>query len=321
MSGIPTYTVVVPCYNGARFLAATLESVRAQTFTDWRLVVVDDGSTDRSQSIVEDHAARDARVVLERQSRGGVSAARNRGAALAQSEWIAFLDADDLWQPQFLAHMHAFLRAEPKRAIGFARVCFIDQDNKKTGEHSRSTLTGLTAADFLASNPTITSSNIVIRRSDFTLLGGFKPGMNYAEDQLFLLRAALKSLRIEGLDEELVCYRTNAYGLSSNLEAMRSGWETMAACAQSEFPTQVATLVSAARARNLLYLARRALRLRRPPGEICDFLQAAVASYPAALWQWPWPTLPLLAAAVFELARAIVSNQPIRLQKLDLGKV
>jgi len=319
MTGKATFTVVVPCFNGSQFIVATLESVRAQTLADWHLVVVDDGSTDETRTIVEDLAARDPRIVLELQLRGGVSSARNRGAALAQGEWIAFLDADDVWHPEFLERLSVFLSAKQACTIGFARVGFIDQDGKPTGEHSRSKLTELSASDFLTGNPTITSSNIVIRRTAFEKVGGFSPGMNHVEDQLFLLRAALMGMCIEGLDEELVFYRTNANGLSSNLEAMRHGWEVMASRAEFEFPTEIAALVPSARARNLLYLARRALRLRRPPGETFDFLMATVASYPAALWRWPWPTLPLLAASVFGLACSAATGRPIRSSKPDLS--
>jgi len=295
--------VVIPCYNGARFLAATIESVRRQTFPDWRLVVVDDGSTDGSPAIVEGFAAADARISLLRQQRGGVSRARNLGAAATKTDFIAFLDADDLWESEFLSWMVEAMDADPARDIGFARVRFIDQHGAPTGEQARNKLGGLTVADLLASNPTITSSNLVVRRSAFERTRGFEPGLSHAEDQLFLLRALLLGCRIEGSDAQLVCYRTNTVGLSSDLLAMRRGWETLATRIGDEFPGEIATYLAPARARNLLYLGRRALRLRDSPGRSLRFVASALGVYPAALWRWPWPTLPLLAVALLDAIR------------------
>lgn len=297
----PAVTVVIPCFNAAEFIAATLASVRAQTLTRWQVVVVDDGSTDGSAEIVEAIARRDPRITLIRQSRAGVSVARNLGASLAEAGLIAFLDADDLWDAAYLSEMLDFMSGPGAPNLGYARVRFVDRSGRRTGQRSRAKLAGLTIEDMLAGNPTMTTSNLVIRRSLLDRLGGFEPGLDFAEDQLLLVRAFLSGARISGLDRELVSYRTVGGGLSSKLEAMRLGWERLVERIQTEFPGRIPKDVEeAARARNRIYLARRALRLADSNGTAWQLLAPALAAYPAALHRWPWPVLPITALALLD---------------------
>ena len=101
----------MPLYNKARSVAATIESVRAQSFADFELIVVNDGSTDESrQRVIE---FEDERIRLIDQRNGGVSAARNAGIALAAAPYVAFLDADDTWHPEYLERLHALTRVFP----------------------------------------------------------------------------------------------------------------------------------------------------------------------------------------------------------------
>lgn len=104
MRDVPKVSIVVPNYNGEAWLRETIESVRAQTFPDWEMIVVDDGSTDASAAVVCEHGARDPRVRLLALDRnyGRPSIPRNFGVEAARGDYIAFLDADDLWHPQKL---------------------------------------------------------------------------------------------------------------------------------------------------------------------------------------------------------------------------
>ena len=103
-------SVVIPCYNGAALVGRCLDSVLAQTLQPAEIIVVDDGSTDASADIVAGHAPR---VRYVRQANAGPAAARNRGLAMAQGEYLALLDADDYWMPTFLERTHGFLAANP----------------------------------------------------------------------------------------------------------------------------------------------------------------------------------------------------------------
>ena len=111
----PSISVIIPLYNKEREIAGTLRSVLAQTLQPAEIVVVDDGSTDRSAEVVETVAAGEGggAIRLVRQSNAGVSVARNRGAAEAQGEYVAFLDADDEWESGFLAEIAALIREFP----------------------------------------------------------------------------------------------------------------------------------------------------------------------------------------------------------------
>ena len=123
---IPVFSVVVPVHNAAATLAATLESVRGQTETDFELVAIDDGSTDASLSILLDFAARDARIRIVSRSNKGVAATRNLGVELGTGSLIAFLDADDIWNPNKLARHRQFHAESPDAAASYARIAFID---------------------------------------------------------------------------------------------------------------------------------------------------------------------------------------------------
>lgn len=107
----------MPCFNCAERVAQSIESVLAQTFTDFELLVVDNASTDASRAVIASHLDRRVRLLTEQNK--GVSHARNRGLAEASGEYIAFLDADDTWEPTFLKTMYQSLEHDPGTAIAY----------------------------------------------------------------------------------------------------------------------------------------------------------------------------------------------------------
>lgn len=119
----PPVSVIIPLYNKARTVAATLASIAAQTWPDFEAIVVDDGSTDQSPALVE--AFPDPRFRLLRQANAGPGAARNRGLAEARGQWAAFLDADDEWLPDYLERAMAITRANP--GLGALTFAWFDQ--------------------------------------------------------------------------------------------------------------------------------------------------------------------------------------------------
>ncbi len=117
---MPKVSVVIPTYNRGHTVCEAIESVLAQTFGDFEVIVVDDGSADDSAEKIA--AIRDSRVRYIRQSNAGVSAARNRGVAEARGEIISFLDSDDLWKPEKLTHEVRFLEEHPEVPAVFGDI-------------------------------------------------------------------------------------------------------------------------------------------------------------------------------------------------------
>lgn len=124
-------SIIVPAYNAARFVAATLSSIRAQTVGDFEVIVVDDGSTDDTVQVVAPFLA-DSRFRLIRQANGGLVAARNAGAAHAKGEFVAFLDADDVWRPWLLERAMEAMR-DPRVGLYHADALSFDADGVEGG--------------------------------------------------------------------------------------------------------------------------------------------------------------------------------------------
>ncbi len=114
---IPAVSIIMPCHNAGTYLPASIGSVLAQTFKDWELIAVDDGSTDTTLGWLQ--AQTDQRIHVHSQTNKGVSAARNAGLANARSRYVAFLDADDTWAPHFLEKMLAALQARPEAVLAY----------------------------------------------------------------------------------------------------------------------------------------------------------------------------------------------------------
>ncbi len=107
---MPTFSIISSVYDHEAYVRQAVESVLAQTFTDWELILINDGSTDKSPALIDALANRDGRIKPVHQANSGVAEARNRGIAMARGEWIAYLDSDDLWFPHTLQTYAAYLR-------------------------------------------------------------------------------------------------------------------------------------------------------------------------------------------------------------------
>ncbi|WP_414620607.1 glycosyltransferase family 2 protein [Calothrix sp. CCY 0018] len=272
------FTVVMPAYNAAAYLSQTIESVLSQTFTNFELIIIDDGSTDDTAAIADKYNKIDERVKVLVQCNQGVSATRNQGINLSQSKYIAFIDADDKWFPKNLKFHLEHLEKNPDLGVSYAKVEFLNPDGSHTGKIARGRLTKLQPQHFLYENPTMTVSNIVVRRQVFEDIGCFDCTMSYSEDMDFLFRVVCSHWKIEGIEQVLIGYRTTQGGLSSQLYKMEEGWETLMDKARANAPELVDQHYCRARSNHLRYLARRAFRLRLSPKVGVDFLNRALNS-------------------------------------------
>lgn len=120
-------SIITPLYNGERFVGQTIESVIAQTYTQWEMIIVNDGSSDSSEAIARKYAAADSRITVVSQPNGGSASARNNGISLARGRYIALLDADDLWEPCFL-RSQLDLMTSHKATLVYASHSRIDEE-------------------------------------------------------------------------------------------------------------------------------------------------------------------------------------------------
>jgi len=274
----PIFTIVMPAYNAAAYLSKTIESVLGQTFTDFELIIIDDGSTDNTAVIAYKYQKLDNRIKLLFQPNQGVSATRNKGINHSNSKYIAFIDADDQWFPDNLKVHFEHLEKNPDLGVSYAKVEFLHPDGNHTGKIARGRLSKLQPQHFLYENPTMTVSNIVVRQQVFEEIGYFDCTMSYSEDMDFLFRVACSHWQIEGLDKVLLGYRTTQGGLSSQLYKMEEGWETLISKARAIAPELIERHYFRARSNHLRYLARRAFRLNLSPQVGVDFLNRALNS-------------------------------------------
>jgi glycosyltransferase involved in cell wall biosynthesis len=125
------FSVIIPCFNAEQHIAETLESVLAQKYADFEILIVDDGSTDKSLRMIEKYGGRDSRIRVIRKGRrsGGPAAPRNEGIRESRGDYVAFLDADDIWGPDKLLNDAQFLRACPAEIL-FSGAYYFGKDTK-----------------------------------------------------------------------------------------------------------------------------------------------------------------------------------------------
>lgn len=185
-------SVIIPAYNAEGTISEAIESCLAQTFPPLEVIIVDDGSTDRTCGLAEEYSRRD--IHLLKQANGGVSRARNAGASRANGDWFLFLDADDMLVPGALADLAKTVCSHPEAAVTYGMVI----ERRKPPAHPR--LNGfafaagvppLPAVRNFWRNAIITPGSALIRGSDFNAVGGFFPGYEPLEDRDIFIKLGL----------------------------------------------------------------------------------------------------------------------------------
>ncbi|MCP1199067.1 glycosyltransferase family A protein [Notoacmeibacter sp. MSK16QG-6] len=296
---MPMFSVIIPCFNAEETLPQALSALSKQSFEDFEIIIVDDGSTDSSSQIAHAFAATDERAKVVELTNGGPSRARNIGALVhATGDYLAFLDADDVWAPQKLARMAAVFCTPNSPEALYARIGFFRKQLKAVRTQSTVREGVLSARDLLRENAVCTMSNIVVRRSAFLESSGFNNALRYGEDVEWLIRLIGTGARVEGIDELLVFYRTSDAGLSANLRAMHTGWRRTLNLVKRIDPTLRPSEIAAAEAIHLRYLARRALRIQSEPLTALGFVFSALARSPLGFFSDPKRGVLTAAAAL-----------------------
>ena len=267
---MPKVSVIVPAYNVARFIEGAIDSVLAQSYTDFELLIVNDGSTDDTVERCARHP--DPRIRIVDQKNRGLAGARNSGIREARGDYLAFLDADDLWRSDKLERHVAHLDRRPDVGVSFSVSQFMAEDGEVLSMYQSPKLDGIDAGDILCRNPVGNGSAPVIRREAFDAIRSvdgrygtpepvfFDPDFRQSEDiECWVRIAATTRWRFAGLAEPLTLYRLNAGGLSASVDRQLESWESFITKAAAYAPDLVRRFGSRARAYQYRYLARRAV--------------------------------------------------------------
>ncbi|MGL5081746.1 MAG: glycosyltransferase family 2 protein [Microcoleaceae cyanobacterium] len=202
---MPCISVIIPSYNCDRYIGQAIESILAQTNTDYEIIVIDDGSQDSTQHVLYQYREKIHSVYQKNQ---GVSIARNHGIQLARGEFVAFLDADDLFLPDKLANQLAVFTVNPNLGIvhsGWQRMSGDGEILMDVKPWER--VPKLDLESWLRWKPLGTMGTLMFRRSWLQQVGGFEPGLTHAEDVDLVLRLSLKGCQADWLRQSTVCYR------------------------------------------------------------------------------------------------------------------
>jgi glycosyltransferase involved in cell wall biosynthesis len=219
----PAVSIIMPAYNVEPFVGGAIESVRSQTFSDFELVVVDDGSTDGTAAAVERHAQEDGRIRLLRQANRGLSAARNVALQHSRGAHFAILDSDDAWTPSFLGAQIDILERRPDVDIVTTNAWFVGgsssgrtagpQPDPRPDPDLRNLLHDETSVFVMC----------VFRRRVYEAIGGFDEAFRSNEDYDFWIRAAIAGFRFARNDTPAAYYRRRRDSLSADELRMVNG--------------------------------------------------------------------------------------------------
>jgi teichuronic acid biosynthesis glycosyltransferase TuaG len=220
--GVPLVSIITPAYNAARFIVTTIESVRAQTYDNWEMIVVDDCSTDATCELVEQMAQQDKRIFLVKHNNNqGPAGARRTALARAEGRFVAFLDSDDLWLPSKLEKQLSFM-VEKDTVLSFSQYRRIADNRRKIGQVI-SVPSELNYHDLLKNTAIVTSTVMI----DRTKSGPLYMKDWYYDDYTLWLDVLRSGFTAHGLQEDLVRYRIVGKSVSRNkLKSAMWVWRT-----------------------------------------------------------------------------------------------
>lgn len=274
---MPKVSIIIPAYNAMTYLPETLESVLQQTFTDFEVLIVNDGSSDHilkwACGIVE------PRVKLISQENQGVSAARNTGITHTQGEYIAFLDADDLWESTKLEKQVRYLEENPAIGLVHTWIILIDEQGKSLGRVISSHAEGNAWKQVVEHNP-IQTSTVLVRRCCLETVGVFDQNVRSAEDWELWVRIASRYL-LAVVKEPLVFYRLHSHNTTKNWRLIEQGLSPVIEKVFQSIPPEAQYLKHRCYGHSNIYIAWQALQ---SDDKDCKwtrhFLSSAVKYYP-----------------------------------------
>ena len=303
----PLISVVIPAYNAAATVLETIESVRAQTFAAFELIVIDDGSTD--DTVARLKSVDDPRLRVLSYPNGGLPVARNRGLAESRGEFVSFIDADDSWTPDKLASQLDSLRRQPDAALAYSWTAFVDANGAFLFPKEPSPHEGDVYAELLRENFVASGSNLLVRKRCAEEVGAFDPTLRAAQDWDFCLRVAAK-WPFALVRRYQILYRISEGAMSANAERCEREClvvceRALSAAARPRLPRREETFAAVKQYAAFLYLTRAAGR--DFPRRAGQKLAECIRLYPATLLtRKTWCLL---------LTRALMPLLPARLRR------
>lgn len=214
-------SIIIPCYNAEKYIIETIRSLINQTYSNWELIIVNDGSTDNSLAIIKEFAEKDKRISFIDKSNSGVSDSRNKGLEKSKGDFIAFLDADDIWKPEYLEKQITNLQQANQHTISYTACQLINQNGEKLNYQIRGE-NNPQLDDFLIqkANYNTNPSGIVYKKECFEKVKGFDVNLSNNADQDILIQMLAKGNSIGYIDELLWDYRMHDNNMSKNISVL-----------------------------------------------------------------------------------------------------
>jgi glycosyltransferase involved in cell wall biosynthesis len=237
----PAFSIITPVFNAGVYLKRTVESALRQSYSDFELILIDDGSTD--DAIEGVLRAPDPRIRVLRQANQGAPSACNSGLKVARGPYIALLDQDDLWSAEKLARHFETFRQYPEVDLTFTWTAYIGERDQDLGLPVRRWRGKITFEELLVDNAIGPTSSAVIRRGAIEKAGGFDPCLPYIYDLDLLLRILrLRPGNALAIPEVLTFYRRHSIQMSQDWRALRRDQEALLKKFCSVFPKETAHL-------------------------------------------------------------------------------
>jgi glycosyltransferase involved in cell wall biosynthesis len=270
-------SIIIPTYNAIAYLPEAVESVLKQTFKDFELIIIDDGSSDRTVEWASQ--INDPRVKVILQDNHGSARARNQGIAIAEGEYIALLDADDVWESTKLEKQVNFLARNPSIGLVDTSVVLINEDGKSTGKVVTTKAEKDVWKQLVQFQPVCScDSTPLIRRECFENVGLFDEDLLFLEDLDFWIRLA-SHYKFGAIKEPLVRYRQYSGSKSTNCQETLLAFRQIVEKTLENAPVELLYLRDRGYGRINLYLAWKSL-VNRDRIRAIHFSQQATAHYP-----------------------------------------
>jgi glycosyltransferase involved in cell wall biosynthesis len=261
-SDMPTLSIVIPAYNVADYVGQAVGSALDQTRSDIETIVVDDGSTDATSSVVAElvDCRRDRRLRVVRQANRGLSAARNTGIRCARGHYIGFLDGDDAWRPEKAERQLALMEANPAIGISFSYSEYMLENGVPTGRILRAEVSRPTLADMVRRNHVGNGSSPIVRKECFDQAGLFREGLRSCEDYEMWCRILHRTdFRAALVPGALTLYRLREASLCFAFDQFLENADLAVDLLQEEIPELPSRLFDAAHAEHYRITAWKAL--------------------------------------------------------------